>query len=423
MRRRKLPTIVVILLTMLLLLSLVIGIVVMTTSHQEYHPYYYEGVTAGSAGMIAPATEKQVYLDRLRQRQGRDKNVHQKTKGSMTTTAAQRTVLVVGANNFLGKAVVQALLERGDKVVAVMTGNDNGPTLLADNSTVPDNAILVVQQGVSYKALYTAFLTHMPHSVLHLGIFQDDNDNDNDNNNRVGQKQQQQQQSSLSFIPKTLTNVLELCRAFTVDSMVIASSRNALSYGPDQDKFKSLETQLEMLGYGHAHRYGMNAAALRFSTVYGPNAPNRQPLQVLQALESGKPLPDHHHDKEPGSEYYDFLYIDDAVSGIVHVMDRLSTILPTQQQQYVVWGVYPMASGTVTSWRGLVDAACEITGKTPINELTKPVLGSKAPPRLNVGITEKAFRFQAKVPLMEGMRRVRKEESIGVVPPNVPTDN
>lgn len=126
-------------------------------------------------------------------------------------------------------------------------------------------------------------------------------------------------------------NVLEGCRRQPVTHLVYASSSSV--YGTDspqpfspQDRadhplsmYAATKRANELMAYAYGHLYGLSTTGLRFFTVYGPwGRPDMAYYRFTEAIMAGQPI-DVYHD---GEMFRDFTYIDDAVEGVVRVLDR-----------------------------------------------------------------------------------------------------
>ena len=81
----------------------------------------------------------------------------------------------------------------------------------------------------------------------------------------------------------------------------------------------------ELIGFTYAHLYGIAATGLRFFTVYGPwGRPDMAPFIFTEAIARQKPL----YLNNNGEMWRDFTYIDDIVGGVVRALDRTAAGTP-----------------------------------------------------------------------------------------------
>jgi len=76
----------------------------------------------------------------------------------------------------------------------------------------------------------------------------------------------------------------------------------------------------ELMGFVYARTFGIPLTGLRFFTVYGPwGRPDMAAMIFARAILAGEPIDVFNH----GEMQRDFTYVDDIVSGVVAIMDRL----------------------------------------------------------------------------------------------------
>ena len=127
-------------------------------------------------------------------------------------------------------------------------------------------------------------------------------------------------------------NVLEGCRHTGVKHLVYASSSSV--YGANTEMPFSIHHNVdhpvslyaatkkanELMAHTYSHLYGLPATGLRFFTVYGPwGRPDMALYLFTKAILAGRPVEVFNH----GKMRRDFTYIDDAVEGVVRVIDRI----------------------------------------------------------------------------------------------------
>ena len=126
-------------------------------------------------------------------------------------------------------------------------------------------------------------------------------------------------------------NVLEGCRATGVAHLAYASSSsvyggNAKLPFSEHDNvdhpislYAATKKSNELMAHAYSHLFGLPTTGLRLFTVYGPwGRPDMSPSLFARAILEGKPIDVFNH----GAMQRDFTYIDDAVEGIVRLLDR-----------------------------------------------------------------------------------------------------
>lgn len=121
-------------------------------------------------------------------------------------------------------------------------------------------------------------------------------------------------------------NVLEAARRVGVKKVTLASSSSV--YGVNSkvpfaegdpifhpiSPYAASKLALEALGHVYHHVYGMDIAALRFFTVYGPRQrPDLAICKFAQLIGAGKPIPVF----GDGSTARDYTFVSDTVDGVI----------------------------------------------------------------------------------------------------------
>jgi len=234
-------------------------------------------------------------------------------------------ILVTGTAGFIGAALAQRLLARGDEVCGFDNHNDYyDPALkearlaqfidhphythhradLADAAAVdrtfaafrPQRVVnLAAQAGVRYSL-------HNPHAYVQ--------------SNLVG-----------------FANILEACRHGDLEHLVYASSSSV--YGANRKLPFAVEDAVdhplslyaaskkanELMAHTYSHLYGLPTTGLRFFTVYGPwGRPDMSPMLFADRISRGEPIDVFNH----GRHSRDFTYIDDIVEGVIRTLDRVA---------------------------------------------------------------------------------------------------
>lgn len=230
-------------------------------------------------------------------------------------------ILVTGAAGFIGSAVSQKLIARGDSVVGIDNLNDYYPVSLKkarltrlEGERFQFQAMDLVQ-GPSLQAL---FATHHFDAVVHLGA-------------QAGVRYSLQ--NPQAYIDSNITgtlNILEACRQHPVRHLVYASSSSV--YGANakipfstQDPvdhpvslYAATKKSNELMAHTYSHLFGLKCTGLRFFTVYGPwGRPDMAPMLFADAILAGRPIQVFNH----GHMQRDFTYIDDIVNGTVGALD------------------------------------------------------------------------------------------------------
>ncbi|ONF96400.1 NAD-dependent epimerase/dehydratase family protein [Sphingomonas jeddahensis] len=232
--------------------------------------------------------------------------------------------LVTGAAGFIGAAVAQRLLDRGEQVVGIDNLNDYYIVQLKRDRL----ALLTSQPGFTFAhvdiadaaalkaALAPHAITHIVHLAAQAGVrYSLTNPEVYVQSNLVGQ-----------------VNMLEYARALDgLVSMSYASSSSV--YGgntkmpfAEHDRvdapislYAATKKADELMGNVYGHLYRLPMTGLRFFTVYGPwSRPDMATWLFADAILKGRPIRVFNN----GDMSRDFTFIDDIVSGVVAVTDN-----------------------------------------------------------------------------------------------------
>jgi UDP-glucuronate 4-epimerase len=241
-------------------------------------------------------------------------------------------ILVTGVAGFIGAAVAEALLERGEAVVGFDNLNDYYDPALKQarlerlKRRAPAGRFafekLALEDGEGVAALFRA---SRPGGVIHLAA-------------QAGVRYSLQ--NPAAYIQSNVVgfgHVLEGCRQQQVSHLVYASSSSV--YGGNQQLpfseqqavnhpvslYAATKRANELMAHSYSHLYGLPATGLRFFTVYGPwGRPDMAPMLFARAILTGEPIRVFNH----GAMERDFTYIEDIVAGVIHCLDKPATANP-----------------------------------------------------------------------------------------------
>ena len=240
-------------------------------------------------------------------------------------------VLVTGAAGFIGAAVCERLLERGEHVVGLDNLNNYyDPSLKQarldrlDGIAAPAWSFhpLDLADGEAMAALFTAT---KPRVVVHLAA-------------QAGVRYSLE--NPAAYIQANLVgfgHILEGCRHHGVEHLVYASSSSvyggnkAMPFAEGQpvnhpvSLYAATKKANELMAHTYSHLYGLPATGLRFFTVYGPwGRPDMAPMLFAKAILAGEPIKVFNN----GQMRRDFTYIDDIVTGVIACLDKPATADP-----------------------------------------------------------------------------------------------
>ena len=243
-----------------------------------------------------------------------------------------RTVLVTGAAGFIGAALSQRLLLRGDRVVGLDNLNDYYDPALKQarlreiEAVAPSNAWRFQRMSLEDgDALMDLFAAETPSVVVNLAA-------------QAGVRYSLE--NPAAYIQSNLVgfgHILESCRHHGVGHLVYASSSSV--YGGNRNLpfherqavnhpvslYAASKKANELMAHTYSHLYGLPATGLRFFTVYGPwGRPDMAPMLFARAILAGEPIKVFNH----GKMQRDFTYIDDIVEGVLRCCDKPATANP-----------------------------------------------------------------------------------------------
>ncbi len=244
-------------------------------------------------------------------------------------------VLVTGAAGFIGAAICERLLSRGEEVVGIDNLNAYYDTALkrarlqrlqfqaAAQASAWHFEQLDVANGDAIAGLFTSL---KPKRVLHMAA-------------QAGVRYSLENPEA--YVQCNLVgmgHILEGCRHQGVEHLVYASSSSV--YGGNRNLpfaeaqpvnhpvslYAATKKANELMAHTYSHLYGLPATGLRFFTVYGPwGRPDMAPMLFARAILAGQPI----RVFNQGRMRRDFTYIDDIVEGVIRCLDKPATADPS----------------------------------------------------------------------------------------------
>ncbi len=232
-------------------------------------------------------------------------------------------ILVTGTAGFIGAALAERLLARGDEVLGIDNHNDYYDPRLKETRL----ARFAGHPGYTHRradladatAINEAFAGFKPQRVANLaaqaGV-------------RYSLKNPQ------AYVQSNLVgfgNILEACRHGGVEHLVYASSSSV--YGANRKLPFAVEDAVdhpvslyaatkkanELMAHSYSHLYGLPTTGLRFFTVYGPwGRPDMSPMLFADRISRGEPIDVFNF----GNHSRDFTYVDDIVEGVIRTLDH-----------------------------------------------------------------------------------------------------
>jgi UDP-glucuronate 4-epimerase len=245
------------------------------------------------------------------------------------------TILVTGAAGFIGAAVCEQLLARGDHLVGVDNLNGYYDPNLKKTRLQRLEAQAAASAGswrfheldiTDGTAIAELFAAVRPRLLIHLAA-------------QAGVRYSLE--NPAAYIQANLVgfgHILEGCRHQGVEHLVYASSSSV--YGGNSNLpfsehqpvnhpvslYAATKKAGELMAHTYSHLYGLPATGLRFFTVYGPwGRPDMAPMLFARAILAGEPI----RVFNQGRMRRDFTYIDDIVEGVIRCLDKPASSDPT----------------------------------------------------------------------------------------------
>jgi len=239
--------------------------------------------------------------------------------------AQDGVILVTGVAGFIGRAVAERLLGRGEAVVGVDNFNayydpalkEARAATLAGRPGFELRRLDIAEPQALAALVREAGVTRVVHLAAQAGVrYSIDHPFAYEHANLLGH-----------------LSVLEACRqAGTVRHLVYASSSSVYGERSADGAFREDEAAEtprslyaatkranELMSASYAHLYGLPQSGLRFFTVYGPwGRPDMAYFSFTRGMLAGEPI----EVFGEGHMARDFTYIDDIVDGVVGVLDR-----------------------------------------------------------------------------------------------------
>jgi UDP-glucuronate 4-epimerase len=308
---------------------------------------------------------------------------------------------------FIGAALTERLLARGDEVVGVDDLNDYYEVSLKEARLArlqPDPSFRFVRADIADRdAMARLFAEVRADTVVNLAA-------------QAGVRYSVSHPEK--YVDANLVgfgNVLEGCRQSGVQHLVYASSSsvyglNARLPFSERDNvdhpaslYAATKKANELMAHVYAHLFGLPCTGLRFFTVYGPwGRPDMSPMLFARAILEGRPIRVYNH----GAMQRDFTYIDDVVEGVARVID-----LPpspgelTPATSSAPWRIYNIGNSQPVALRRWIEVFESCLGREAELELLPLQPGDVVTTAADTADLERAVGFRPATPIEEGVRR------------------
>ena len=311
------------------------------------------------------------------------------------------SVLVTGAAGFIGFHISQALLARGDAVVAIDNINDYYDVALKQARLAQLDGkpgFTFHRADIADRTALAAIVAQHPEidRIVHLAA-------------QAGVRYSLE--NPYAYIDSNIMGhvvVLEAVRRLPgLRSFVYASSSSV--YGGNSKQPSSVEDRVdspislyaatkradELITHAYCHLYGIPATGLRFFTVYGPwGRPDMAAYLFADAIVAGRPIRVFNH----GKMARDFTYVDDIVSGALAALDRP----PAPGVKGRVYNLGNHRPEQLLDFIAVLEAAL---GRTAQKELLPMEPGDVASSFADIEASRRDLGYEPKIPIAIGLPR------------------
>ncbi len=320
-------------------------------------------------------------------------------------------LLVTGAAGFIGAALTERLIARGDDVIGLDNLNDYYDVALKEARL----ARLTGRPGFAFERLDIAeraamaqlFAAQRFETVVHLAA-------------QAGVRYSvEHPERYLDANVVGFGNVLEGCRHQGVGHLVFASSSsvyglNARLPFSERDNvdhpvslYAATKKANELMAHTYAHLFGLPCTGLRFFTVYGPwGRPDMSPFLFARAILAGQPIKVFNH----GQMKRDFTFIDDVVEGLVRVIDappprRDAAAGVTPATSTAPWRIFNIGNNRPVDLLHYIQVFEQCLGRKAELELLPLQPGDVVATAADIGDLERAVGFRPTTPIEAGVQR------------------
>ena len=322
-------------------------------------------------------------------------------------------ILVTGAAGFIGAALSQRLLARGDEVL----GYDNLNTYY--DVRLKHARLARLREHANYQhitadledreSLDAAFARFAPQRVVNLAA-------------QAGVRYSLE--NPHAYIQSNIigfTNILEACRHTQVEHLVYASSSSV--YGANKQLPFSVQHNVdhpvslyaatkkanELMAHTYSHLFAIPTTGLRFFTVYGPwGRPDMALFKFTANILAGEPIDVFNY----GKHTRDFTYIDDIVEGVIRVLDRVAQpdtefdpLHPTAASSTAPYRVYNIGNHQPIELARYIEVIEECLGKRAVKNLLPMQPGDVADTYADVAELTRDTGYSPSTPVEVGVRR------------------
>ena len=312
-----------------------------------------------------------------------------------------KNILLTGAAGFIGSHLAMRLLSAGCKVTGLDNLNDYYEVSLKESRLAElekyDNFTFIKADISDKAAVDKVFADVKPEVVVNLAA-------------QAGVRYSIE--NPQAYIDSNVTgffNILEACRANTIEHLVYASSSSV--YGNSEKVPFSVDDRVdnpislyaatkktnELMAYTYSHLFGIPCTGLRFFTVYGPyGRPDMAYFSFTRKILAGEPIKLFNY----GELERDFTYIDDIVEGIMRIIPS-----PPEKENDARAKVYNIGNNNPVPLKEFVAAIEEAIGVKAKIEYLPMQPGDVYRTYADISALQQDFGFAPKTDIRTGMKK------------------
>lgn len=317
-------------------------------------------------------------------------------------------VLVTGAAGFIGMHTARRLLAEGHEVLGLDNVNDYYDVGLK-------------RQRLSELARYPGFRFHefgieqagplnellareKPQRVVHLAA-------------QAGVRYSlTHPQAYAASNLQGFMNILEACRAQSVEHLVYASSSSVyggntqLPFSESQavdhpiSLYAATKKANELMAHSYSHLFGLPTTGMRYFTVYGPwGRPDMAPFKFARAILRGEEIEVYNE----GQSLRDFTFIDDVVEATVRLLHKLPEpgSGPGLASERAPWRVFNVGNGQPVVLHDFIDALERSLGRPARRKLLPLQPGDMSATACDASALQAWTGFAPATPMTQGVQR------------------
>jgi UDP-glucuronate 4-epimerase len=322
-------------------------------------------------------------------------------------------ILVTGAAGFIGYHTAARLLDRGHEVIGLDNLNPYYDVSLKEARLARlkerERFRFLKADLADQTAIEATFAEEKPQRVIHLAA-------------QAGVRYSlDHPHAYISSNIAGFLHILEGCRHHGAEHLVYASSSSV--YGANRklpfdvrdpvdhpvSLYGATKKANELMAHSYAHLFRLPVSGLRFFTVYGPwGRPDMSLFVFTRKLLAGEPIQVFNF----GHHARDFTYIDDAVEGVVRVLDEVATPDPNWRPEVpdpatssAPYRLYNIGNHSPVGLLDYIVAIEKAVGRKAKLELLPQQPGDVEETYAAVEALKEATGFQPHTPLEEGITR------------------